>query len=63
MKDAATVIIAFAGQLADPRKDARSKALERSWIDTAGRPTPDGLALHAALMDQAETRSTLRNIV
>lgn len=62
MPNVASAIIAFAGHIAEPGKDPRDKALERAWIDAAGIPTRDGMALHDALVDQEGTRSSLRNI-
>ena len=62
MVDIAATIIAFAAHLEDPQTDALSKAVDRSWLDSSGTPTTDGIALVAALSDQSGTRTTFRNV-
>ncbi len=61
MVDVAATIIAFATHLGDPLTDPLIKAVERSWLDSSGAPTMDGVALVSALSDQAGTRTTFRN--
>lgn len=62
MQDVKSQILAFAHHVGNPKKDPERKAKERKWLDAAGRPTADGLALIAALHDQRETRSTFRSV-
>ncbi len=58
---AADQIVAFAAHIG--RRDARTPeaiAQRRNWLDAAGNPTPDGLALLSALNEQDATRTVFR---
>ncbi len=56
-------IVAFAPHLGQGWADGGEReARERFWLDEAGRPTPDGMALLMALEDQRRTRTAYRNV-
>ncbi|MDG4647422.1 hypothetical protein P6F26_03110 [Roseibacterium sp. SDUM158017] len=60
-QDIRSRILAFAAHVGrSTASDAETIARRRDWIDAEGRPTTDGLALVAALGEQAQTRTVFR---
>ena len=62
MPEITSQILSFVCHLDDPRADPMKKAVDRRWLDGAGRPTPDGIRLAEALWDQIGTRSCFRQL-
>lgn len=58
-------ILGFAAQLSTGQDngDAESIARGRAWLDSVGRPTPEGHWLIESLVEQGSTRSTFRHAV
>lgn len=56
------IILSFTSVLVEGRadSDAAAFAQARAWLDGAGRPTEEGLALLRALDEQRATRSVFR---
>ena len=55
-------ILSFAAHCGRQGRSARAVAERRGWIDGAGRPTDEGRALIAALLEQSATRTIFRGV-